>query len=261
MDLGALPPELLHSCFAWLDADDLLRAAQVSQAFERECGADDLWASHYDRRWPPWTLLVPEHSTHALPRRQVYRLRSLHRLPLALSPAVLTLHGSTTDAYDGNTTPLEVAMCVAPPGRLSSALQIAGKLLAQASFGAGSKHNDPGVKVWLGSAAPQEEQPGEDRAASPPISIELSEHSSTFGVWRYRGTVTSDGREVRGVFHLSILPRKRGQFVLRACDPATHVGTAAGGLPSRNQLVKRVAVKWASSALNRMTAIHELAEM
>ena len=89
----------------------------------------------------------------------------------------------------------------------------------------------------------------------------IRDSSSTFGVWRYRGTVSSDGREVRGVFHLSILPRKRGQFVLRACDPATHVGTAAGGLPTRNQLVKRVAVKWASSALNRMTAIHELAEM
>ena len=270
--LDTLPPELLRACLAALgSAVDLLRATRVSRAFSREAKSDELWKELYDKRWPPWTLLVPEsvQDLHGgtLTQQQLYRRRRFGQLRLAVSPHVHMLHGTTTDNYDNNETPLEAAMCLAPTSRLSTVLEISGRLLAQVHFGEGTKHNSSAVKCWLGKelrgAAGPSQVPTQPLGLpavlqASPVRVEWREHSATFGHWIYEGEVTSDGREIVGTFHLSILKRKWGRFVLRACDPATHVGEAFGGLPTANQLVKRVAVKWCKAALDKAAAREEL---
>ena len=53
--------------------------------------------------------------------------------------AVLVLKGTAHDSYDGNRTPMDVALCRAPPGGLSARLGIPSHgLLAEVSFHAGS---------------------------------------------------------------------------------------------------------------------------
>ena len=245
--LERLPPELIRSCLAALTSyADMLTTAQVCSALNLEADSSGVWRALYDAKWPPWTLLVPEDGVD-LPVKELFRLRLRNEVRLQISPSVHVLRGSTTDHYDSNVTPLECALCNAPPGRLSTALEMSGKLLAQVHFGAGSLHNEPALRCWLGQAVP-----------GTPVHVEWREHSSTFGHWVYEGTVSKDGREICGVFHYSILPRKRGSFGLRACDPATYVGGEAGGLPSAFQLAKRVAVKWCSSALAKLAAREEL---
>jgi len=299
--MNALPPELLRHCLTAVNAPDLLVAAQVSRAFCAEASSDQLWTALYRRKWPPWTLLVPAWTLHdrSIPSldscpaqgesKLMYRRRLSGCLRLTIAPHVLALRGVTTDDYDGNETPVEVALCVAPSSRLSDVLDLRGKLTAQVHFGDGSLHNSEVVKCWLGrlleapgpseatrgtqllgrvdEGAPQVEggHPtahltlGAPSLQAPPVRVEWREHSGAIGHWVYEGEVTRDGMEISGTFYLSILRRKRGRFVLRACDPATHVGDALGGLPTANQLVKRVAVKWCSAALAKKAAREELA--
>ena len=53
--------------------------------------------------------------------------------------AVLVLKGTAHDSYDGNRTPMDVALCRAPPGGLSARLGIPSHgLLAEVSFHVGS---------------------------------------------------------------------------------------------------------------------------
>ena len=269
--IGWLPPELLRACFATLNASELLIAAKASRAFFHEAGSDELWAALYARKWPPWTLLVPDTiycASHGarikLSKQELYRRRLLGRLRLKLSPSVLVLRGDTTDDYDGNTTPLDAVMCVAD-GELSNALEIGGKLVAQVHFGIGTLHNSSAIRCWLGKqvavgAGPHQIplQLGSPYLQAPPVHVEWREHSPTFGHWIYEGHVSRDGMVMDGTFHLSILKRKTGRFRLVACDPATHVGDALGGLPTANQLVKRVAVKWCTAALAKLSARDEL---
>jgi hypothetical protein len=279
--MDALPPELLRACLTELSsASDLLRAARVSHGFFREATCDELWSALYHRRWPTWTLLVPD-LLITPPWREVYRRRHLGCLRLKLTSSLVhALHGTTTDNYDSNKTPVEAVLCMAPHSRVNDALELSGKLVAQVHFGNGSLHNSSTVKCWYGkavvgdaaaaAAAASHEAPAgpsvstsdgpqdreEDDAAAPvrAVRVEWREHSSSFGHWVYEGWVSFDGRMIMGTFHLSVLKRKRGMFELYACDPATHVGDALGGLPTAHQLAKRVAVKWCSAALARAAA-------
>lgn len=250
MLVTALPADILRACLSTCEANDVLAAAQVCRALSAEASSDSIWIRLYEKRWPPWTLLIADdRPSHR--HRELYRQRVLGKLPLTISPAVLALHGTATDSYDNNVTPLEVALCKAPATRVSAVLEITGKLLAQVHFGAGSLHNEPSSdRVWFGKVASPE--------GHLPVRVLLREHSSTLGHWVYEGTVSECGRRLEGTFHLSVLPRKRGIFSLTACDPATHVGDRHGGLPSPAQLVKRVAVKWCSSALRKAAARQEL---
>jgi hypothetical protein len=51
----------------------------------------------------------------------------------------LVLKGTAHDSYDGNRTPMDVALCRAPPGGLSARLGIPSHgLLAEVSFHVGS---------------------------------------------------------------------------------------------------------------------------
>ena len=251
-----LPPELVRSCLAFLTVTDLCSAAAVSRGLHLEATSDALWHALYTKRWPSWTLLVPRDSLsssasqgESRASKFLYRQRALGKLQMKISPAVLTLHGHAVDAKDSNSTPMEVAMCMAPPGRLSKELQITDKLLAQVHFGAGTLHNEPQLRCWL----------GEEILNPSVITVQWREHASTFGHWVYDGVISRDGRDICGAFHLSILPRKRGTFLLHACDPATHVGEKLDGLPTPHQLLKRVAVKWCSGVLAKAAAREELA--
>lgn len=282
--MDSLPADLVRWCLGALaDPADLLSAAQVSHAFAREANSDALWEAMYFRRWPRWTLLVPEDTARpnsaaipgldaataarmgvpgpstsaglsSLSRKELYRLRSSGRLRLTVSTAsVCALRGTATNDWQPapTTMPLEVVMCKAPRTRLSTMLQIGGRVIAQASYGATSspESDEPAVKSWLGSR----ELPvvAANAPGAPAALLQWREHSGPFGHWVYEGRVSSDGKHVSGSYHLSILSMRRGRFTLTACDPATHVGGALGGLPTPNQLTKRVAVKWASSALQK----------
>ena len=245
--MDSLPHELVRACLSFLRTpSDLVAASRVSRQLNIEGSSDVLWTALYDEKWPQWTLLKAQQAASSM--REIYRRRSTGELELTFSPDVVVLQGTAKDNFDGNETPLNALMCLAPPSRLSTALEITGMLLAQVNFGAGSLHNEPAVKCWLGHV----------RLEAFQVSLRWREHSSTFGHWIYDGTITPDGREISGDFYLSILPRKRGRFLLRVCDPATHVGDSAGGMPTHNQLAKRVAVKWCSSALAKAQACEEL---
>ena len=248
-----LPPELLRACLGHLTAEyDLAHAEMVCRAFRAEASSDELWRALHQCKWPPWTLLAMSAPTGREKVRYAQRL-NVQNHPHAFSSNMHVLKGRATDYSDGNVTPMECVMCIAPPSRLSKLLQISGKLLAQVSYGTGSLHNTPALKCWLG---------GVHCARGVPAHIGWREHASTFGHWVYQGLISEDGRCIYGSYYLSMLPRKRGTFELHVCDPSTHVGDSLfmnQPLPTPSQLSKRVAVKWCSSALQKRAAQEELA--
>ena len=169
--------------------------------------------------------------------------------------AVLVLTGTAFDSYDGNRTPMEVALCRAPPGGLSARLGIPSHgLLAEVSFHAGSLHNEPVRKTWLGEVVSMRSSSATSSATARAVAVEWREHSTTFGHWVYEGTIAADGRSIRGRFWLNVLPRKCGTFELHACDPSG----AEGPVPSPQALATRVLLRWAHKAVAKKAAQSEV---
>ena len=210
------------------------------------------------------------------------------------SQRTFVFRGSARDSYDGNTTPMLVTLSRAPASGICATLGIAPhRILAEVAYDRGSLHNVPEHRTWLGElkgaaggiktagdrGTVSDDRPSQDVETARPaagvpavpaapaapavpagpdvseaLDLEWREHSSTFGHWIYRGSISRDGRAISGRYSLNVLPRKWGTFTLLACDPAPMPGL----VPSPQQLAGRVVVRWAKKSLDKRVAQAEV---
>lgn len=128
----------------------------------------------------------------------------------------------------------------------------------QVNFHAGSLHNEPVRKTWLGEVVSVRSSSVTSSATARAVAVEWREHSTTFGHWVYEGTIAADGRSIRGRFWLNVLPRKCGTFELHACDPSVNPSGAEGSVPSPQALATRVLLRWAHKAVAKKAAQSEV---
>jgi hypothetical protein len=214
-----------------LSAIDLSSLSAVSLAFHEEANSNDLWAALHAARWPAWTLLSCPSTDRKCYEDRINRVGVLN---LREGRAFL-LRGEIVDSYDSNRTPVRVILSRAPrDGPLAPT-----QLIAEVYAGAGTLHNTPQQRVWVGSL--------NELGVSGERKTEWSE-SATFGQWKYSGSIHHEGRAIEGVFFHNCLPRKCGKFSLRACEPGDVV------LPTPTQLAKRVLVRWQLLQLEKRKA-------
>ena len=153
------------------------------------------------------------------------------------------------DTYDGNETPCMLALCRPPTHMipLSAEIDPAALFIGEMRCAAGTKHNTPESRTFLGKDISNADRCIEWRVAS-----------GSFGHWVYRGFVSKDGCILRGQFHLSCLPRKRGTFEFRAIDPDTVEEGARWWPESLAVLTNRVLVRWAVGAVDRRVRQQEV---
>ena len=258
-----LPPDLVSTCLGYLGSQaDLGSAARVCKAWRALDASDTLWEKLYSERFPAWLLFKLKAELAASTSKEKFKLHlramkepAYHTMYLEFDDyGVKHLLGVTTDEFDGNETPCEVLLGMAPRGRLSDVLDIQGKVLAVAKYGKGSKHNEPGTRCWIGDVRLH---PGHTDYV-----LIWRERSSLFGEWIFTGRVTPRGDGISGHFYLSIMPRKRGSFVLTAAANShpEEICAELGARPTPTQLTKHVAVKVCSNAIERAAARGELAD-
>ena len=259
--LQALPPELLLYIFKFLGPKDLCRISECGWHLKRVVrGADAVWQALYDEWWPAWTLL--QHSTAIMQPYHKFRRRYRpFRATIELKDdRILLLEGTATDTYDKNVTPFMVALCRPPPHMIPADAEIdpSRVLLGQTRYGQGSLHNAPVDKTLLGTAC-----------YNLVWDFEWREHTGSFGHWVYKAAIPwdevdswdgNDGLLLTGRYHMSCLPRKQGNFVLRAVDPSDpEVAERFSWAPSsRSALTNRVLVKWAVGSIQKRVRQQEV---